>query len=102
MSRYFDLVSNTSSNRPANEQMMIDDGLVILASANRPNVDPGFAGDVYHETTPNFRITTTGAASQNAAATPSDTFFTAANYLGAVDPTATGTPWYEGWTRFGN
>ncbi len=102
MSRYFDLVSNTSTNRPQNEQMMIDDGLVSLAGANRTNVDPGFAGDVYNETAPNFRLTTTGAASQNAAATPTDAFFTAANYLGAVDPANIGTAWYELWTRFGN
>ena len=58
-------------------------------------------GDPYNWDAPNFQPATTSPAAVAAnAATPPATWFTATNYIGAVDPAATGTLWYEGWTSF--
>lgn len=58
-------------------------------------------GDPYDWTAPDFQPQAGSPAADAAnAATPSDPWFTAASYIGAVDPAATGTLWYEGWTTF--
>lgn len=73
-----------------------------LLGLNR-TVNPQFAGDVYSPTAPDFRPMAGGAATMQSAATPTEpsSFWTAAPYLGAVAPDATGDGiWYSGWTRF--
>ena len=57
-------------------------------------VDP-MLGDPLNRQSPNFVPQAGSPALTGAATPPSDGFFDAANYLGAVAPT--GTPWYAGW-----
>jgi hypothetical protein len=58
-------------------------------------------GDPYNWDAPNLQPAAgSPAADPGNAATPPATWFTAADYIGAVDPEATGTLWYEGWTTF--
>ena len=58
-------------------------------------------GDPYNWDAPDFQPATGSPAAVAAnAASPSDPWFDNADYIGAVDPNATGTLWYEGWTTF--
>ncbi|MBW3552354.1 MAG: hypothetical protein KY466_02525 [Gemmatimonadetes bacterium] len=62
--------------------------------------DPMLA-DPYNWGSPDFQPQAGSPAAVAAnAATPPATWFTATSYIGAVDPAATGTLWYEGWTTF--
>lgn len=58
-------------------------------------------GNPYDWTAPDFQPQAgSPAAVAGNAASPSDAWFTDVDYIGAVDPAATGTLWYEGWTSF--
>ncbi len=57
-------------------------------------VDPQL-GAAFDRSAPNFQPAAGSPALTGAAAPPSDGFFDAVTYLGAVAPT--GTPWYQGW-----
>jgi hypothetical protein len=57
----------------------------------------GLKNATYIADNPDFRPEASGAAASGGQA-PSDSFFTAASYRGAFDPTA--EPWTAGWTNF--
>lgn len=62
--------------------------------------DPAL-GDPYNWSAPDFQPAGTSPAADpgNAATPPADAFWTATDYIGAVDP-ADANPWYQGWTTF--
>ena len=63
--------------------------------------DDPMLGDPYNWTAPDFQPQAgSPAADPDNAATPADAWFTPVDYIGAVDPAATGTLWYQGWTTF--
>lgn len=47
---------------------------------------------------PDFRPAAGSSATQDAVAAPANAFFTAVDYIGAIEPG--GTEWYKGWTTF--
>jgi hypothetical protein len=88
-----------NDDESADGEVAVDDAAVVAAwTMVTLDTDPELANP-YSLTSPDFQPMAGGnAATHAAAAAPAAAFFTAATYLGAVDPAAAGPFWYEGWT----
>lgn len=74
----------------------IDEMAIVTTAAwnNATGIDPALT-DPFNLDAPDFRPSASSPLLAGFASPPTDGFFEAVDYIGAVSPT--GTPWYEGW-----
>jgi hypothetical protein len=73
----------------------IDEEDIFLNVWAGNRVEDPLLADPFNLTSPDFRPQAGSPALSGFATPPNDGFFSAADFIGAVDPD--GTPWYEGW-----